>query len=71
MVLNIYLENRLADQRMHNAQCVAKFDCLLKGRFQEAKNLGWGSPPGVALLPLMLAWLPVQKGVELIKRLLA
>jgi hypothetical protein len=67
MVLNLYLEKRLADQRMHDALCAAKLDCLLRGQFQEAKKHSWRSPVGLVLLPLMVLVQAIQIGVGLLK----
>ena len=64
MVLNVYLEKRLADQRRHDAMCVAKLDCLLRGQFKEAREVGW---TGLVLLPLMMLTLPFHMAVALLK----
>ena len=68
MVLNPYLENRLADQRIHEALCVAKLDCQLPSHFKKAQKPGWSFPVGLFLLPLMVITLPFQMSILLFKR---
>jgi hypothetical protein len=67
MFLNLYLEKRLADQRMHDDRCVAKRDRLLRGRFEESKQHGWSFLLALVLLPVMMFSLPFQLAILLLK----
>ena len=67
MFLNLHREKRLADQRRHDAMCVAKLDCLLRGQYKEATEVGWSSSERFILLPIMMIALPFYLAVSLLK----
>lgn len=68
MYINPYLEHKLAEQRINEALCVAKQDCLLKAGSHSSKRFQRSFPFGLLLLPLMLIMAPFQWGIYLVRR---
>jgi hypothetical protein len=68
MYINPHLEDRLADQRIQEALCVAKQDCLLRARSHSSRTQQRSFPFGLFLLPLVLILAPFQLGVYLMRR---
>ena len=68
MFMNPYLEYRLSDQRIHEALCVAKLDCLLKRGRKNSLNHGNRLSWMFFALPLLVIMAPIQLGKYLAKK---
>ena len=68
MYLNLHLEKRLADQRMHDDQCTARLERILRGIRSGTKTSDseFLTNLGCDLLTVMLV--PFTKGTQLLKR---
>ena len=69
MYINPYLEVRLAHQRIEEALCVAKLDCLLKNNRATLENNPRRFPGGLLSLPLMIIMAPFYWGVNLVRKI--
>jgi hypothetical protein len=68
MYINPYLEDRLASQRINEALCVAKLDCLLRAARHSSKNRPRHFPIDLFLVPLMLILAPIHLGIDFLRR---
>jgi hypothetical protein len=69
MYINPYLEVRLANQRIQEALCVAKLDCMLKGARVTLNDHQRHSPRDFLSLPLMVIMAPFYWGANLIRKI--
>jgi len=69
MYINPYLEDKLAEQRIQEALCIAKLDCLLQGARPQIKNHQHRFPRGFLALPLMIIMAPYHLGMYLAKKM--
>ena len=69
MFMNPYLESQLSDQRIHEALCVAKLDCLLRRRKENSVHHRKRYALGFLALPLLLIMAPIHLGMRLAKKI--
>jgi hypothetical protein len=68
MYLNLHLEKRLADQRMHDDQCTARLEMILRGIQNGTKSRESDFVTNLVRDLLMVMIMPFQKGPQLHKR---
>jgi hypothetical protein len=69
MFINPYLEDKLAHQRIQEALCVAKLDCLLQTARAQIKNRHHLFPLGILSLPFMIIMAPFRLGMYLARKM--
>ncbi len=69
MLINPFLEARFAHERIHEALCVAKLDCLLGGDQYFSRRKPRKSISGVLSLPLLILMAPFHLGLYILRKI--